>query len=88
MRPFIAFISKQISAGFRVSFPDLPECDSTGLTIVEARQNAEHALSMHCRHLRQSGVPIPRPSYMHQIARTQERSADGLVVLITPREAA
>ncbi len=88
MRPFIAFIRKQTDLGFRVSFPDLPDCNSTGLTIAEARQNAEHALTLHCRRLQRIGAPLPRPSYMHQIGWTQERILDGLVVLIPPPEAA
>ena len=56
MRPFIAFIRKQPSAGFRVSFPDLPDCCiSTGSTIDEARQNAESALALHCQLLQDTG---------------------------------
>ena len=88
MRPFIAFICKQTDSGFRVSFPDLPNCHSTGPTIAEARENAAQALLLHCRQLQQSGLQLPPPSYMHQIARTQERITDGLVVLIALREAA
>jgi predicted RNase H-like HicB family nuclease len=88
MRPFIAFIRKQTGLGFRVSFPDLPDCNSTGPTIAEARRNAEHALTLHCRRLKLTGARLPRPSYMHQIAWTQERILDGLVVLIAPPEAA
>jgi predicted RNase H-like HicB family nuclease len=88
MRPFIAFIRKQTDSGFCVSFPDLPDCHSTGLTIAEARENAAQALSLHCQQLQRSGVPIPRPSYMHQLACTQERVIAGLAVLIRPPEAA
>jgi len=88
MRPFIAFIRKQTDCGFRVTFPDLPECTSSGTTIGEARRNAEFALTLHCRLLRRTGAPMPSPSYMHQIAWTQERILDGLVVLIAPPEAA
>jgi predicted RNase H-like HicB family nuclease len=84
MRPFIAFIRKQPSAGFRVSFPDLPECCiSTGSTIAEARDNAESALAFHCQLLQDLGAPLPPPSYLHQIAWSRERT-DGLVVLIAP----
>ena len=86
MRPFIAFIRKQPDSGFRVSFPDLPDCNSTGPTIAEARENATHALTAHCRQLQEAGAPIPAPSYMHQISWTPERIFDGLVVLIAPAE--
>jgi len=88
IRPFIAFISKQTDCGFRVTFPDLPHCDSTGRSIEEARQNAEKTLAMHCRRLRRTGEPLPRASYMHQIVVSQERGTDGLVTLIRPPEAA
>jgi predicted RNase H-like HicB family nuclease len=84
MRPFIALIRKQPSAGFRVSFPDLPDCISTGSTIDEARQNAQSALALHCQLLQDTGAPLPPPSYMHQIAWSRERATDGLVVLIAP----
>ncbi len=84
MRPFIAFIRKHPESGFRVSFPDLPHCDTVGSTIEEARQNAKNALALHCQRLQRTGVPIPPPSYMHQIAMTNERVLDGLVALIAP----
>ena len=88
MRPFIAFIRKQPDTGFGVSFPDLPECRTTGQTIAEARQNAENALASHCRRLHDAGVPVPPPSYMHELAWSGERITDGLVALIAPPRAA
>ena len=88
MRPFIAFIRKQPGSGFGVCFPDLPHCNSTGSTIDEARQNAEYALGLHCRRMRDTGRPVPTPSYMHELAWSQERITDGLVALITPPQAA
>jgi predicted RNase H-like HicB family nuclease len=88
MRPFIAFISKQTDARFRASFPDLPHCDSTGATILEARANAEFALTIHCRRLKDSGMPVPSPSYLDQIAQSQERATNELVALISPMAAA
>jgi len=88
MRPFIAFIRKQPDAGFGVWFPDLPECHSTGRTIAEARRNAERALAVHCRHLHDTGAPVPPPSYMHELAWGGERITDGLVALIAPPRAA
>jgi predicted RNase H-like HicB family nuclease len=88
MRPFIAFISKQTDARFRVAFPDLPHCDSTGATILEARANAEFALTMHYRRLQRCGVPMPPPSYMNEIVRLHEGTVNELVALISPLEAA
>ena len=86
MRPFIAFIRKQPDSGFHVSFPDLPDCSSTGRTVAEARQNAESALGLHCQHLNDVGTPLPPPSYMHELAWSRERTMDGLVALIRPPE--
>ena len=88
MRPFIAFIRKQPNSDFSVCFPDLPHCNSTGRTIAEARQNAENALAMHWRRLRKTGKAAPIPSYMHELAWSQERITDGLVALIAPPQPA
>jgi predicted RNase H-like HicB family nuclease len=84
MRPFIAFIRKQPEAGFLVSFPDLPHCDSTGRTIIEARDNAEGALTRHCRRLHETGTAVPPPSYLHDLAWSPARITDGLIALIRP----
>ena len=88
MRPFIAFIRKQPGSGFGVCFPDLPHCNSTGRTIDEARQNAEYSLGLHWRRLRETGRPVPIPSYMHELAWCDERITEGLVALIAPPQAA
>jgi len=88
MRPFIAFIRKQPDSGFGVCFPDLPHCNSTGPTIAEARRKAENALAIHWRRLRNNGQAFPIPSYMHELAWSQERITDGLVTLIAPPQPA
>jgi predicted RNase H-like HicB family nuclease len=88
MRPFIAFIRKHSNQGFRVSFPDLPDCNSSGETIIEARENAERALAVHCQALKELGEAVPPPSYMHQITWSRERATDGLVALIPSPEQA
>jgi predicted RNase H-like HicB family nuclease len=85
MRPFIAFIRKQPGSGFGVCFPDLPHCNSTGRTIDEARQNAEYALGLHWRRMRDTGKGTPVPSYMHELPWSAEEIANGLVMLITPQ---
>ena len=87
-RPFIAFIRKQPDAGFGVSFPDLPQCNSSGPTIDAARQNAEFSLALHCHYLRDAGKALPTPSYMQELAARRENVNDGLVVLIPPPRAA
>jgi predicted RNase H-like HicB family nuclease len=87
IRPFIGFIRKQSGPDFGVWFPDLPDCQPTGDTIAEARQNAERELALHCRHLQDAGTPVPSPSYMHELSWTRDLR-DGLVVLISPPTAA
>jgi predicted RNase H-like HicB family nuclease len=87
IRPFIAFIRKQSGPGFGVWFPDLPDCQTTGQTIAEARQNAERELALHCRHLQDAGAPVPAPSYMHELFWGRDL-LEGLVVLISPPQAA
>jgi predicted RNase H-like HicB family nuclease len=88
MRPFIAVIRKQPGNSFGVCFPDLPHCNSSGRTIAEARQNAEYALGLHWRRIRDTGQPAPQPSYMHELAWSHEYITDGLVALIAPPQAA
>jgi len=83
VRPFIAFIRRQSDTDFRVSFPDLPDCASSGKTVAEAQRNAERALALHCLRLRHDGAPLPAPSFMHEIGAERGR-VDGLVVLIVP----
>ena len=83
MRPFIAVIRHEPNIGFCVTFPDLPDCVSSGGTLWEARQNAEAALAFYCRRLHDAETPIPTPSYLREIAPDQ---LDGLVALISPPE--
>jgi predicted RNase H-like HicB family nuclease len=82
-RPFIAFIRRQAPSQFYVSFPDFPDCISSGNSIAEATRNAEHALVSHCWRLRHAGRPVPPPSLMHEIASGGGRT-DGLVILVPP----
>ncbi len=82
-RPFIAFVRRQATSEFRVSFPDFPDCISSGATLAEAKQNAEGALALHCWHLRDAGRPVPSPSFMHEIA-SRGAPPDGLVILVLP----
>ena len=86
-RPFIAFIRRHAGADFRVSFPDFPDCVSSGKTIAEAQKNAERALALQCWRLHHAGAPVPRPSFMHEIA-PGGKGPDGLLVLVPPPSAA
>ena len=83
MRPFITFIRKHSVSDYRVSFPDFPDCAASGLTISDARKNAERILALRCWQLHHAGAPVPHPLFMHEIDATRTRT-DGLVALITP----
>ena len=82
-RPFIAFIRRQAGSEFRVSFPDFPDCASSGRTIADAKRNAENALASQCWRLRCAGQPLPSPSSMDEIASAGGQT-DGLVILVPP----
>jgi predicted RNase H-like HicB family nuclease len=82
MRPFIAIIRKEPNIGFCVTFPDLPDCMSSGGSVWEARENAEGALAIYCRQLHDADLPIPTPSWLREI--TTDQQQDGLVALIRP----
>ena len=79
MRPFIAFIRRQSDAVFAAWFPDLPGCVASGKTIAEAQRNAGRTLAVLCS----AGMPLPEPSYMHDL-RARRECTDGLLVLIAP----
>jgi predicted RNase H-like HicB family nuclease len=81
-RPFIAFVCRK-DARFHVSFPDFPNCVSSGDTLAEAKQNAEGALALQCWHLHHAGRPVPPPSFMHEIM-SHGPPPDALVMLIHP----
>jgi predicted RNase H-like HicB family nuclease len=81
-RPFIAFVYRK-DARFHVSFPDFPNCVSSGDTLAEAKQNAAGALALQCWHLRDAGRPVPAPSFMHEVM-SRGPPPDALVMLIAP----
>ena len=82
-RPFIALVRRQAASEFCVSFPDLPDCVSSGTTLDEAKRNAEGALALHCWHLTHAGRQVPSPSFMHEIA-SRGTAPDALVMLVLP----
>lgn len=81
-RPFIAFVCRK-DARFHVSFPDFPNCISSGETLAEAKQNAAGALALQVWHLHQAGRAVPSPSFMHEIM-SHGPPPDALVMLIPP----
>lgn len=54
MASYIAVIHKEERSAFGVSFPDFAGCVAAGVTLEEARQQAQEALELHID-LRRSG---------------------------------
>ena len=79
MRPFIAFIRRQSATAFAAWFPDLPGCVPCGNSIAEAQRNAGQTLAVLCS----AGMPLPEPSYLHDL-RARRECSEGLVALIAP----
>ena len=67
--------------GFGVYFPDLPGCISTGLSFVDAQQQAADALGLHLYGMEKDGDVIPSPSETPQI--DPETTAGYLVSPVT-----
>ncbi len=61
MRRYVAVVHRK-QGGYRVSFPDLPGCASSGTTVDEAMRAARKALDLHLAGRRKAGeaVPVPR----------------------------
>ncbi len=64
--------------GISVYFPDLPGCFTCADTTEEAVRNAKEALGLHIWGLEQDGEPIPEPSSIENI----ERSENALPFLV------
>jgi len=65
---YIAYLHKDRSSDFGVSFPDFPGCVTAGRTLEEARRMACEALDLHVQGLIEDGDPIPEPSSLDDLA--------------------
>jgi len=65
---YIAYLHKDRSSDFGVSFPDFPGCVSTGKTLDEARRKAAEALALHIAGMTEDGEPIAEPSTIDDVA--------------------
>jgi len=65
---YIAYLHKDRSSDFGVSFPDFPGCVSTGKTLDEARRKAAEALALHIAGMTEDGEPIAEPSTIDNAA--------------------
>ena len=64
---YIAFIHKEESSVFGVSFPDFPGCISAGDSLDEALINASEALQGHVQMMEADGDSVPAPRSIDDI---------------------
>ena len=65
---YIAYLHKDRTSDFGVSFPDFPGCVTAGRTLEEARRMAGEALALHVRGMIEDGERIPEPSSLDDLA--------------------
>lgn len=68
MASYIGYLRKHDSAGYRIEFPDFPECDSTAQRLEHAGVMAAEDLLRHVAALVSFGLPVPPPTSMAQLA--------------------
>ena len=79
---YIAYLRKDASSDFGVSFPDFPGCITAGKTLEEARLMAVEALSLHVQGMIDDGDEIPRPSTLDDLA--TDPDMQGAVAVLIP----
>jgi predicted RNase H-like HicB family nuclease len=81
MSEYIALIHKETGSAFGASFPDLPGCISLADTLEELRPMIEEALGFHIEGMVEDGDPVPVPSVLDDILKT-EGYADAVAVMV------
>ncbi|HEX4311158.1 MAG TPA: type II toxin-antitoxin system HicB family antitoxin [Acidobacteriaceae bacterium] len=56
---YIAYLYKEKTSDYGVSFPDFPGCITAGATLEAARRMAAEALSFHIAGMKEDGERIP-----------------------------
>lgn len=64
---------EQDSHGVAILFPDLPGCLPCADTMEEAFKNAKEALQLHLYGMEEDGEPIPEPSKIENLPRTDNQ---------------
>jgi len=84
---YIAYLHKDKTSDFGVSFPDFPGCVTAGRTLEEARTLAVEALTLHMAGMLEDGEVLPEPSTLDQLARDPAmRGAVAFLVSAAPAE--
>jgi predicted RNase H-like HicB family nuclease len=82
---YIAYLHKDKSSDFGVSFPDFPGCVTAGRTLEEAREMAVEALTLHVAGMVEDGEALPEPSALDQLA--HDPAMRGAVAFLVSAEA-
>jgi predicted RNase H-like HicB family nuclease len=61
MASYIGYLRKHDSAGYRIEFPDFPECDSTAQRLEHVGVMGAEDLLRHVAALVSFGLPVPPP---------------------------
>ena len=86
MKTYVALVRRS-SRGFAITFPDVPDCHSEGVSIDEARLNASHALALKLQSLVGAGDVVPAPSSVAEIVRNpawRQEEIDAIIVAVRP----
>lgn len=81
MTSYIAYLRKNESSGYRIEFPDLPECVSTARSLEEAGVMASEDLLRHLTALVSFGFTVPPATPLAQLAGDPRRGGSELVVV-------
>lgn len=83
---YIAYLHKDATSDFGVSFPDLPGCVTAGKSLEEARRMAVEVLNLHVRGMLEDGEKIPFPSTLDDLAKDPGMS--GAIPFLIPVQSA
>jgi len=61
MKGYIALVFRQPGGAYRVAFPDLPGCRSSGRSVEDALARARGALKEHAARMYRRGQALPPP---------------------------
>lgn len=78
---YIAYLHKDKTPDYGVSFPDFPGCVTAGSTLEDARRMAAEALAFHIQGMREDGEEIPEPSTLDDLR--DDPAMKGAVAFLT-----
>jgi len=82
MKYYPALMRKTRASDFGIEFPDFPGCVTAAKSAEEATKMAEQALAFHVDGMRDDGEPIPEPSDLEEVLKSD--SAKDAAVLLVP----